>query len=163
MPEQDPLAQLRDIHLPEAISAWPPAPGWWLLALVTLAALITVFVLLRRWHRRLAFRREAIRQLQHLDSYRHSDKQQYLQALNELLKRTALACHAPSSVAGLAGQDWTQFLNRQGNGAVFSQPDAELLATALYSNEVPAGDLQSLHQSAERWIKQQRARSQVPC
>ena len=28
------LAQLRDIQPPEAISAWPPAIGWWLLAII---------------------------------------------------------------------------------------------------------------------------------
>ena len=28
----DPLAGLRGYHLPEAVSWWPPGPGWWLLA-----------------------------------------------------------------------------------------------------------------------------------
>ena len=32
METEDPLSQLADIHLPEAVSAWPPAVGWWLLA-----------------------------------------------------------------------------------------------------------------------------------
>ena len=32
----DPLAQLRDIHLPDTVSDWPPGPGWWVLALVLL-------------------------------------------------------------------------------------------------------------------------------
>ena len=27
----DPLAELRDIHLPPEIGWWPPAYGWWIL------------------------------------------------------------------------------------------------------------------------------------
>ena len=29
--------QLRDIHLPESSLWWPPAPGWWILALLLIA------------------------------------------------------------------------------------------------------------------------------
>ena len=35
----NPLDQLRDIHLPEPISWWPPAPGWWILAVASCALL----------------------------------------------------------------------------------------------------------------------------
>jgi hypothetical protein len=36
MDSEELLAQLADIHLPEAVSFWPPAPGWWILALILL-------------------------------------------------------------------------------------------------------------------------------
>jgi hypothetical protein len=36
----DPLAQLRDWHLPDPIQWWPPAPGWWISAAVFLALLL---------------------------------------------------------------------------------------------------------------------------
>ena len=38
MNPQDPLSQLKDIHLPATGGFWPPAPGWWLLALILLLA-----------------------------------------------------------------------------------------------------------------------------
>ena len=52
MNPQDPLSQLRDIHLPDTGGFWPPAPGWWLLALIALAALAGLIWWLRRQRRR---------------------------------------------------------------------------------------------------------------
>ena len=40
-PDQIPL---RDLHLPEAIGWWPPAPGWWFLALLALTGLVLLLV-----------------------------------------------------------------------------------------------------------------------
>jgi hypothetical protein len=42
----DPLAQLRDIHLPEAVSWWPLAIGWWLVAIVCILGLFFTLKLL---------------------------------------------------------------------------------------------------------------------
>ena len=49
----DPLAGLRDIALPAAVSWWPLAPGWWLLlGLVLLFALALPLWLWWRHRRR---------------------------------------------------------------------------------------------------------------
>ena len=48
---------LRDIHLPQVPAWWPPRPGWWLVALVLLAAVLW-------WLRRMpAWKREALARL----------------------------------------------------------------------------------------------------
>ena len=45
----NPLEQLKDIHVPPQVSAWPPAYGWWLVALVCiLAVAVITFVLMKR-------------------------------------------------------------------------------------------------------------------
>ena len=52
MSAENPLANLKDIHLPPAVSWWPPAPGWWIL--VVLFVLLTVLCawwLYRRYER----------------------------------------------------------------------------------------------------------------
>jgi len=39
---QNPLDMLRDIHLPGEVSAWPPAPGWWILAILSIAFILWI-------------------------------------------------------------------------------------------------------------------------
>ena len=51
----DPLSQLKDIHLPEPIGFWPPAPGWWLLFfLLCLAIYFGGKALYAAWRKRRA-------------------------------------------------------------------------------------------------------------
>ena len=45
----DPLAQLKDIHLPESVHSYPIAPGWWLAAVTLLALFIYTGIKLRRY------------------------------------------------------------------------------------------------------------------
>ena len=52
------LEQLRDIHLPQAVHWWPPAPGWWIVAAVVLALTIWLSRYLQARYRRQYFRGE---------------------------------------------------------------------------------------------------------
>ncbi len=105
---------IRDLHLPEAIGWWPLAPGWWVLIALAAAAL---FVLLRRLGRayaRGAARRHALRQLEMYSKeyLTHLDGVLFGTQLSELVRRTMLAYAPRSEVAGLTGEEWLAWLDR---------------------------------------------------
>ena len=60
MNPQDPLAALHPLREPVAIGWWPPAPGWWLLAGLVLAALLALAWYALRRYRANAYRRQAL-------------------------------------------------------------------------------------------------------
>ena len=153
MPEQDPLTQLRDIHLPEAISAWPPAPGWWLLLILIVALLATLIIYWRNHIQRNRYRKYALQQLATLEQQNPVD---YLQQLNRLLKQTAIAAIAakPSfDIAGLSGQQWLAFLDTSDNSTDFSQGAAKALLDGPYAPTVTDLNITELEKVAEQWIK----------
>jgi hypothetical protein len=126
-PEQIPL---RDLHLPEVISWWPLAPGWWVVIGI---ALIGIGYLLRAWLRaraRGAARRYALRQLdtivQQYDE--HKDPVVFGANLSELLRRTMLAYAPRHDVAGLTGDEWLHWLDQGLAQPVFgSGPGRQIL------------------------------------
>tara|TARA_B110000116_G_scaffold205585_1_gene180720 strand:+ start:526 stop:1074 length:549 start_codon:yes stop_codon:yes gene_type:complete len=155
----DPLAQLRDIHVPGMIEAWPPAPGWWILA--TLGALLVIAGLtwLFRYWRANRYRREAMSELAQLLENQHQDEddQAYLEALQRLLKRAALTCFPREEVASLTGEAWVQFLDRTSGSHDFSIGEAEALIDGTYRPDISV-DVESLHLVAKSWIRKHHPR-----
>ncbi len=157
MPDQDPLAQLRDIHLPNAISAWPPAPGWWILALLSIATLVGISLWLWRWINANRYRKLALKALNSLDQQQPTH---YLQQLNSLLKQTALAASPHSEdIAKLSGQQWLQFLDHSASTKDFQQGIGKVLADGPYAVSIENINTAPLHQLAQRWIKQHKPKS----
>lgn len=110
-PEQLPL---RDLHLPEAISWWPLAPGWWVVIVLAAAGLFVVFRLYLRTRARGAARRYALLQLEELTSEfeQHRDAVAFSRAVSALLRRTMLAYAPRQEVAGLTGDEWLAWLDK---------------------------------------------------
>lgn len=151
MPEQDPLAQLRDIHLPEAISAWPPAPGWWLAGLLVLLLIFVIGHLIYRWMCRNRYRTLAIKQLVSLEQYSEQPAL-YLQHFNQLLKQTALAAQPTIDIAGLSGREWLQLLDVTGKTTQFSQGTGQILNDGPYAPSIPELDFEALQRLGKQWI-----------
>lgn len=110
-PMSEPLV-LREIHLPEAVGGWPPAPGW-LLSAALLLALLWLVIRLRRHWRAGALRRAVRREFKGLrKAWRASgDDQALLRGLSALLRRVAITTAPRESVAGLQGEAWLAFLD----------------------------------------------------
>ncbi len=149
----DPLAQLRGYHLPEPVSWWPPAPGWWLLALLLSVAIGATLWLLLAYRRSNAARRTARRELQALKSTHAAggDDATLIRGLSRLLRRFALTRFPREQVAGLTGEAWLRFLDRYAADRAFTQGVGRALVEAPYRPDtpLPASELTAL---IERWI-----------
>lgn len=156
----DPLAQLRDIHLPSPVDAWPPAPGWWLLAALLAAALITLGFYAVRRYRRNAYRRAALAQWHRLQAqYLATDNgAHYLMQLNALVKKAALTCYGPEQVASLSDSAWLQFLDTKVKAPLFNQDTGLLLARAPYQTphqlEQVTPHIQAIADLCRRWLEE---------
>jgi hypothetical protein len=159
----DPLAGLRDWHLPDPVSWWPPAPGWWLVAALALVALLLAGRWWRRHRRRGAAVRAALGELRALRVQLAAglDPQGFAAAISVLLRRLALTRFPREQVAGLSGASWLAFLAATGGGEGFSQGPGRVLAQSPYRNPAAAtpdavADPAALADLAERWIRANR-------
>lgn len=110
-PEQIPL---RDLHLPEAIGWWPLAPGWWFVIALLLVGFGFLLRHYLRAHARGAARRHALRKLNEITAEfeTHRNAVAFSSSLSELLRRTMLAYAPRGQVAGLTGDEWLAWLDR---------------------------------------------------
>ena len=158
---QDPLANLRDIHLPAEISFWPPAPGWWILATLAVIAIIAAVLQWSRYRRRSRYRREALAQLDQLSHDTASPLVQ-LAEINQLLKRVALTAYPNQALAQLHSEYWLEFLQRSAPKTRLEDSVATLLRDRLYGpNTVTHEDIEPLLLYSKRWVQQHLRESKL--
>lgn len=151
-----PLAQLKDIHVPAPVDAWPPAPGWIILAVLAVVLVASLgYWLYRRYHAN-RHRREALRELARLKAEYDAanDAATYLHDYAALLKRTALTTYPRGAVAQLTGEAWVDFLDRTANTDEFSMGAGQVLVQGNYQPLPDAGiDVTRLHDIGRHWIR----------
>ena len=150
----DLLSQLRDIHAAPQVPWWPPAPGWWLLALLVLILLTWLGrrVLARyRIHQR---RKQMLGWIDHLNMTidPQRDPQAWLSTLNRIFKLVALRAFPGQHCAALAGQDWADFLTGKMENAL-SVESLTVLASGPY-DPAPQFDPATMSALARLWIRQ---------
>jgi len=152
----DPLQRLRDIALPDPVSLWPPAPGWWLLAVFSLVAIAAGLYLWQRQRRANAYRKAAAKALDQAwtDYQQRGDKAVLLQQLVTLLRRTALQGFPDQAVAGMHGAKWLSFLDatsRSTHEKAFGQGGGQILLSAPYQRD-PEIDPAPLFKLVKDWV-----------
>ena len=122
------LAQLAPDHAPAPPHAWPPAPGWWVVAVLTLIAI----ALLVRWLRdpRRRARNTALKELRSIRAS-DGDGAAVARAIQNLLRRYALTVFERGRIAGLTGEAWLQFVGAEGGEGLSGPVGRSMLNTAF--------------------------------
>lgn len=152
------LENLHDIVVPGPVPWWPPAPGWYVVAFGLLLFLSWMGWKILRDRRANHYRRVALGELQRLRSLAAvaATREQALQQLPGLLKRTALAAFPRTEVAALSGDDWLRFLDRTGQTDAFTRGAGRRLSIVAYDPQrgasFSAADLEGLLEVSRKWI-----------
>lgn len=151
-PQDALLAQLRDIHGAPEVAWWPPAPGWWILAVLVM---IGIALLVRHYLRARSVRQRRERLLHFIEWIETSVDAEnapglFLSNLNRVFKLVALRAFPDSRCAHLAGNEWVAFL-RERIGVEDGAAPLEALADGPY-RELPGFDANGLTELAKRWV-----------
>ncbi|MDD1621766.1 MAG: DUF4381 domain-containing protein [Methylococcaceae bacterium] len=147
---------LKDIHLPDPINWWPPAIGWWLLAVIVPLLIVAGIFLYKRLRRQTALK-TASKLLTTLRRDQNRDGLQILVELSALLRRVAISIAPRADVAALSGEAWLAYLDASFPDAPFSRGAGRCLADVQYRQAAPEDlDLDALFALCEQWLKRQR-------
>jgi len=160
---------LRDIHLPETVSWWPPAMGWWLLA----GLIIIIILLLPKLYRYIKSKplnKVATAAFNKIinDYQQQPNNQQLLQSLSRLLRQISMSYQGREVSAHLTGDQWLQQLNGLTKEDYFGHDVQQLLTQAPYQETTLSNaNIQLLIAATEKWIaalpknKQRPGRGQI--
>ena len=159
MPENqsnNPLDQLPPLHLPDPISFWPPAIGWWVLAvLLVLTVIFFVYYFIKRKHKN-RLKKAAVCELDLLwQSYKKdNDAEKYVVAANRLLKQFVLQQYPHKNFHTLSGDQWLIGLAELSPKSNFN-PDSAAILLTIYEKEhdYVGNDVQALHALIAQWFK----------
>jgi len=145
---------LRDIHAAAPPAFWPPAPGWWVVALLLIAILVLSTLWLLRRYRLYRLKVHIMDEIESLSTCNTENTEEFTAHLSMLLRRIALRRYSRERVAPLTGSDWLRFLDETGGNGDFEHGIGQILEVGPYrpqTSELPAEELLAL---ARRWAKQ---------
>ena len=175
LPEFDP-ARLADIHLPEAISFWPVAPGWWIV-LALLSSTLIMLLLLKKYKKPSAaansrnLKKLATKELQIIarDYQQHNNALETLKQLSIFMRRYVLSLAAREDVAALTDEQWLEYLDHlysmnSSTEELFSKRYAALLLEGPYQRSLDQGKtslIKELISELEQLVSQQPTAPQL--
>ncbi|KQQ63999.1 hypothetical protein ASF66_06695 [Pseudomonas sp. Leaf129] len=159
------LEQLQPLIAPPPIGLWPPAPGWWLLAVLLPALAWASWHWRHRWRRKIVLpvaaeqpldpvRQGALEELARLPRpYDGAPAGAWLQQINGLLKRLCRNHYPNANSHVLNGRQWLAFLDNRCPAAGLTR--WMVLVEGVYKPECKLDDkaIAGLQQSVETWIR----------
>ena len=149
------LSQLRDIHVPEQISIWPLAIGWWFLILLSVSCITYLIFLVVKKHLNGAWKRQAIKKISELSKAYNSDpSRENLLKISRLLKQAISTSKQSRKYLNLSGEAWAlelEAIHRKGS-SILEKSDITILSSELYTPQPSQLDSKALERIS-LWIK----------
>lgn len=156
MDSEELLAQLADIHLPAEVSFWPPALGWWILAVLLFIAVgFATKKLYEKAEERKA-RHYALTELENClkrlgENTGQEKLLRYVNDVNTVMRRVALVKFPEFNPGSLAGESWVAFIRRTGDSSRLNDQLSAALSHGRFRTQIEL-DSQALHKMAHSWI-----------
>ncbi|MCK4709249.1 MAG: DUF4381 domain-containing protein [Gammaproteobacteria bacterium] len=146
---------LRDIHLPDPVSWWPPAMGWWFLLLFGLIVLWALFVLIKKLTKPVLRKSAKAELAVVISAYdEHQDKHLLVQQLSVLLRRIGISYLPRNETAGVAGVQWYKKINQLVEKNRFSDDMIQLLSHSPYQQKPDLDEqkIKTLIAQTQQWV-----------
>ncbi|MFV2059762.1 MAG: DUF4381 domain-containing protein [Gammaproteobacteria bacterium] len=103
---------LKDIHLPDSVLWWPPAPGWWIVFIAIFIIAVSFFIYKKTRYTRKLKKNIKLELVNYHHHFKHNgDSKIFIQQLSALLRRVALYKFSEPAIAKLHGNEWLDFLD----------------------------------------------------
>ncbi|WP_440993708.1 DUF4381 domain-containing protein [Cysteiniphilum litorale] len=150
----DVLAGLKDIHLPPAVSIWPLAVGWYILAVIVLVVIALMIWFLAKKIKTHRHKQAIINIFDQTIQATQSEKPQALiSEVSIFLKRVIMQELKVDNAHLYFGEDWLKFLDQQLKTDDFSQGDGRLLLDGYRLKEVSIDEQQALITLTKKWLR----------
>ena len=152
------LEQLADIHLPVEISYWPPAPGWWILAVLLIAGIVFLTIRIIKFRNLQQVCRHALLELENCyqrlreeNSADASNQLRYINEVNSVMRRVALVHFPQANVASLGGDAWVDFIRQKGDSTGLNEEIAAALSFGRFQTHCEV-DVDAMNSLGQAWI-----------
>jgi hypothetical protein len=147
----NPMDNLNDIVVPNAVNAWPLAWGWW----VTISLVLLLMIVLWIWAlKRMRFNAAKKRAI-HLLEYKYKTNSLTLSEANQILKRLSISYCSRNQVAALHGDKWVAFLKnhiRSSKRSASWIEDLDFFSNHQYQTQSNMG-VEDVYAVTMKWIK----------
>lgn len=145
---------LRELHLPDSISFWPLAIGWWIVLGFCLFLILLSIIVIRKINRP-TMKKQAKKTLDNIEkTYLETDDAlACLTEISAFLRRVMLSQKDFPDSAGLTGLAWLQLLDKPLKTHEFSQGVGQILLAGPYSPKVENQEVTKLIELCSRWVR----------
>lgn len=154
------LEQLRDIHLPDGVSWWPLAIGWWIAIAIIMAVIVLLIAKTIMQQRRKRF---AIYALVELKQIKHENDKDWLIQTHQIMRRASLCYFPKSQVASMDTKHWIILLYQTGSD-IWTEQSLQLLEEGVYRNPdtIDSEYKDQFLQEASLWLNNLPRLKQLP-